>query len=78
MDTNLRRWGNSMGLLVPKAVLVSSGLKEGDRLTIEAEPGGFSVRRAQPRYQLAELLARMPRDHQPDEIEFGSAGEELL
>ena len=31
----LRRWGNSLGIVIPKDVVVREGLKEGDELEVK-------------------------------------------
>ena len=44
MKTTLRRIGNSLGIIIPKAILASWKLREGDALHISAE-GIFPKRR---------------------------------
>jgi antitoxin MazE len=47
MQVRLARWGNSLGVRIPKDIATRIGLAEGDRIVI-------SVNR--PRYTLDELL----------------------
>jgi antitoxin component of MazEF toxin-antitoxin module len=46
MDTVLRRIGNSLGVIIPKAILDSWKVREGDRLRVSAE-GVFPAGRAE-------------------------------
>lgn len=51
------RWGNSLAVRLPAAVVEALGLKEGDDIEIGVDHGrGFSVRRAP---DPAEVLARL-------------------
>ncbi len=56
LTTILDRWGNSLGVRLPKAVIESAGLREGDRVHIQVENGMVVIRAAKPRYSLDELL----------------------
>jgi antitoxin MazE len=61
----IAKWGNSLGLRVPRAVAESAGIGEGTRVDIEAQlDGSIVVRKAKPRYTLEELIARMTPDNQ--------------
>jgi len=35
--TRLRRWGNSMGIVVPREALINQNLKEGEEVMVEIE-----------------------------------------
>jgi len=41
----LSKWGNSVGVRIPKAILSSAGLKEGDTLQIESCEQAVILRR---------------------------------
>ncbi|MFT0546362.1 AbrB/MazE/SpoVT family DNA-binding domain-containing protein [Allopusillimonas ginsengisoli] len=58
METTLRKFGNSIGLVIPKALRESLGLVEGQSMTIEQSGDGFILRQAKRRYTLDELLAQ--------------------
>jgi antitoxin MazE len=59
MMTVLDRWGNSLGVRLPKGVAEAAGLRAGDRVSIEVVDGGVVIRHARPTYHLEELLARL-------------------
>lgn len=69
--TVLDRWGNSLGLRLPKAIAEAVGLREGDRVSIEAKDGSIVTRRAKPKYTLSELLEGVTPDMLHGEIEDG-------
>ena len=55
----LAKWGNSLAVRLPAAVVDALGLKEGDDIEIEvADSGSFGVRK---KPDAAELLARVRR-----------------
>ena len=59
MQVSLARWGNSLGLRIPKDVAEQAGLHAGSRVEIAAENGRIVIAPARPRYVLAELLEGM-------------------
>jgi len=48
MQVRVARWGNSLGLRIPKDIALRAGLREGTRVDVEAEGGPVSsfLRRA--------------------------------
>jgi antitoxin MazE len=59
MQVRVSRWGNSLGLRIPGNIASRAGLREGDRVEIEAEAGRIIISPAHPRHVLAELLKGM-------------------
>jgi antitoxin MazE len=54
---HVAKWGNSLAVRLPKALVEALGLKAGDEVDLSALPGGtIGVRRVDP---AAEFLARM-------------------
>lgn len=69
MDTTLRQIGNSLGLVIPKAVRDSLGLAAGQRVSIEEVPEGLLIRSRPRRYRLEELIAMTEPDAGlPDDV----------
>ena len=56
MHTNIRKWGNSAGTIIPAPALAKAGLKLGDTVNVEASEGQIIIKQATPSYTLAELL----------------------
>lgn len=56
MRTRLDRWGNSLGVRIPKALADEADLREGDHVEMHFENGVVVLRPARPHYTLDELL----------------------
>lgn len=62
MQTNIRKWGNSAGAIIPAPVLAEAGLRVGDAIQIEVVDGTIVIRQAAPVYRLEDLLEATPSD----------------
>ncbi len=71
IGTVLDRWGNSLGVRVPKAIAESAGLREGDRVEISFEDAAVVIRPAKPHYRLDELLAGITPDNLHPAMDWG-------
>ena len=74
MQTKIQKWGNSQGLRLNKRLLESAGLKAGDEVEISVEGSALvivPVRRIRGKYSLENLVARIPEDYQPEEVDWG-------
>ena len=72
MRTQITRWGNSLGLRIPKPIATQVGLKAGDRVEITAEDGRIIVSVARPAYSLDELLAGMTPNEMHAAYDWGT------
>lgn len=73
------KWGNSLGVRVPRDVAARVGLTEGARVDVEATPDGrIVISRSRRRFTLEELVAGMTpeREHPLEDDE--ARGEEAL
>ena len=71
MQVQLARWGNSLGLRIPKDIAARFGLSEGGRVEIEAESDKIVIRVDRPRYDLQELLCGMTPEAMRDAFDWG-------
>ena len=72
MSVTLHRWGNSVGLRVPKALLEQLGLSEGSRVDIKVEDGRLIMEPHRPRRRtLDEVLKGFGPDDKPGEVDWG-------
>jgi antitoxin MazE len=79
IQVQVAKWGNSLGLRVPKDVAARAGLKEGARVDIEALPDGkIIVTRSRRRFTLEELLADMTPEREHGLHDDGPLGEEII
>ncbi len=73
MDIHVSRWGNSLGLRIPKILADSMDIRPGDAVTIEPVHDGFVVRKSSAvrSYSLEELLAGITEDNRHPEVAWG-------
>lgn len=55
-EATVGRWGRSLAVRIPEAIAAAAGIHEGERVEIEAQEGDIVIRRAAPRFTLAELF----------------------
>jgi antitoxin MazE len=68
----VQRWGNSQGVRLPKSVLDLAGIGVGDEVEINVSEGGIIVTKvAHPKYDLTELVARIPKGYKATEVDLG-------
>lgn len=60
MQTSIRKWGNSAGVIISAAILKKAGLEMNDQLEVDVVDGRIVLRPAAPSYTLAELLKASP------------------
>jgi antitoxin MazE len=75
----ISKWGNSLGLRVPRDVAARAGLTEGSRVDIEAaEDGRIIISRSRRRFTMDELLAGMTHEKEHSLDDDGPRGAELI
>jgi len=70
MIIKAQKWGNSLGLRIPKPVADSTGLSEGSRWYLRVEEGKLVLSPVEVP-SLDELLARIKHDMRPQRIDWG-------
>jgi antitoxin MazE len=70
-STRITRWGNSLGLRLPKAVASAARLAEGDAAEVSVEDGAIVVRAARPTYSLHGLVSKITPRNRHGETEWG-------
>jgi antitoxin MazE len=79
VQLRIAKWGNSLGLRLPRDVAARAGLTEGARVDIEGFPDGrIVVTPSRRRFTLEELLAGMTPDRKHPLEDDGPVGKELL
>ena len=70
MVTKIRKWGNSLGLRIPKSFAVEADIDEGSEVDIAIQEGKLVITPSQkPRYELADLLAKVSKKNLHEEID---------
>lgn len=62
MRSTVQKWGNSLGVRIPKAIAEAAEVREGSVVEVEAVEGGIVVRPTAPRYELSDLLETLDDD----------------
>ncbi len=74
MVTKIQKWGNSLGLRIPKSFASEAGVEEGSAVDIFLEGDRLVIRPLKTaRYQLSDLLSQVSEDNRHDEISTGDA-----
>ena len=74
MITKVQKWGNSQGLRLSKEVLTDAEIAVGDTVDVVVREGTIVVtplRRVRGRYDLRELVSRIPEHDEPEELDWG-------
>ena len=78
MRARVSKWGNSLAIRLPQAAVKSLHVHEGEQVELSIKGDRLELRAARPRYRLADLLAEITPDNQPEVVDFPPVGEEAL
>lgn len=72
MSARVQKWGNSQGLRLSKHVLERAHISVGDDVELIAREEQILIKKvSRPKYDLAEMVSRMPRRYKAKEESFG-------
>jgi antitoxin MazE len=72
MVTKVQKWGNSLGLRIPKALAEDAGVEEGSPVDISMEGDRLVVQPIRSsKYELKDLVSQIREDNLHDEIPMG-------
>lgn len=74
MVTKVQKWGNSQGLRLSKQVLEGARITVGDEVDLVVREGEIvitPVKPARKKRSLRQLIARIPKDYEPAEVDWG-------
>ena len=72
MVTKVQKWGNSQGLRLSRHVLEDARIEVGDDVEIIVGEEQITIKKVvKPKFDLAEMVARMPRNYKAREESFG-------
>jgi antitoxin MazE len=69
--TQVSKWGNSLGLRIPKTVAREVQLGEGDTVQVSVGNGTIMIRPSRPRYVLDDLVRRITPKNRHHESDWG-------
>ncbi|SDH74413.1 AbrB/MazE/SpoVT family DNA-binding domain-containing protein [Desulfosporosinus hippei] len=64
-----RKWGNSIGIRIPASMANSIEISDGTPIDVELD--GEKIIVTPKKYDLKELLAQIPDEYEPEEINWG-------
>ena len=74
MLAKIQKWGNSQGLRIAKTLLADAQINVGDEVEVAVNEGNIIIsprKKERGRYNLKDLVARIPEDYQADEVDWG-------
>lgn len=74
MVTKIQKWGNSQGIRLSRRVLEDAHMALGEAVDVVVRDGEIVVRparRVRGRYDLGELVSRIPADSEGGEVDWG-------
>ena len=74
MSTKIQKWGNSMGVRIPKSILEQAGLEEGSEVKVKYHNGQLVII---PKYDLRQLIDQISQDNLPEHDDFLPEGKEV-
>ena len=77
MSVKIQKWGNSLGVRIPKAVIEKVNLGENSEVEIESKNGTIVIFPIQKQYSLDVLLEQISRNNLHQEVDFVSEGNEV-
>lgn len=70
MITRIQKWGNSLGLRIPRALAKDADVGEGSSVDISVHRGSLVIRPVKPReYRLEDLLDEVKPSNLHEEVE---------
>jgi len=74
MQTRVQKWGNSLGLRIPKSFAVQTQMEAGSTVDLSVQNGSLLARPVRARtYTLSKLLKKVSRRNLHGEIRAGNA-----
>jgi antitoxin MazE len=79
VQTKIQRWGNSLGLRIPRSFAEEAGVEAGSQVDLSVRDGDLIVRATRRRkYRLSELLEKVTAKNLHGEVDTGgSMGREV-
>lgn len=77
MSVKIQKWGNSLGVRIPKTVIEKVNLGENSEVEIESKNGTIVIFPVKKVYLLDALLEQITKSNLHSEEEFKSEGNEV-
>ncbi len=77
MASKLQKWGNSVGVRIPKSIIEKANLDVNSEVEIEHKDGKIIIFPKKKSLQLKELLSQITKDNLHSEEDFLPEGKEV-
>jgi len=77
MSVKIQKWGNSLGVRIPKAVIEKVNLSEHSEVEVESKNGTIVIFPAKKEYTLDVLLEQITKSNLHSEEDFKAEGNEV-
>lgn len=77
MQMHITRWGNSLGVRIPKDLARKLGMTEGTIVDVSADGDQLVMRAAKPSYKLDELLEGMTPEAMSEALDWDGWSDDL-
>jgi antitoxin MazE len=77
MSVKIQKWGNSLGVRIPKTVIEKVNLSENSEVEIESKNGTIVIFPAKKEYSLDTLLEQITKSNLHSEEDFKAEGDEV-
>jgi antitoxin MazE len=71
MTTSVSKWGNSLGIRIPKTVAAAVNVGDGDEVEVSVHEGAIVIRPTRQRYTIEELVADITPEKRDRETDWG-------
>ena len=71
--TQIAKWGNSLGVRLPKSVALEAEIDAGDAVDVSVKNGAIVIRPSRPTYSLEQLVGRITPQNRHSESDWGQA-----
>jgi antitoxin MazE len=79
VQMRVSKWGNSLGVRLPREIATRAGLSEGARIDMEAfADGRIVITPSRRRFTIEELVASMTPENEHPLEDDGPVGDELI
>ena len=72
IETQIAKWGNSLGLRIPKSVALEAQVDEGDTVDVSVKNGVIIIRPNRQTYSLEQLVAKITPRNRHNESDWGT------
>jgi len=77
MAAKIQKWGNSLGVRIPKTIIEQSNLKENSEVEIQHKNGAIVILPSKKRLSLNSLLKRITKENLPQVEDETPLGKEV-